>query len=402
MASVKVKFRPSSIEGKEGVIYYQIIQNRVTRRLKTDYRIFPNEWNEADKCIVIRNDKRRAFLLSLNERMAWDLKRLDMIIRQQESQKAKYTADDIIDSFQNKSDEQSLSCFMQSIITHLKQLGKIRTAENYSYALRSFMQFRQGKDVLLAEIDSELMQLYEAYLQRKGVVRNTSSFYMRILRAVYNRALEKELIEQLHPFRYVYTGVDKTVKRAVSLSAIKRIKNLDLSLQPHLEFARDMFLFCFYTRGMSFVDVAYLKKNDLQHGCLSYRRRKTGQQLVIKWERCMQEIIDKYPADASSPYLLPILRYPYQDTYKQYRNAMSCINRHLKEIAGLAGVHIPLSLYCARHSWASAAKGKNIPIAVIREGMGHDSEETTQIYLASLDNSVVDKANAQILKGLIG
>lgn len=61
--------------------------------------------------------------------------------------------------------------------------------------------------------------------------------------------------------------------------------------------------------------------------------------------------------------------------------------------------YIP-ALYIARHSWASAAKGKNIPISVISEGMGHDSEATTQIYLASLDNSVVDKANAQILKSL--
>lgn len=79
---------------------------------------------------------------------------------------------------------------------------------------------------------------------------------------------------------------------------------------------------------------------------------------------------------------------------------MSGINRNLKEIARLADISFPLSMYCARHSWASAAKGKNIPISVISEGMGHDSEATTQIYLASLDNSVVDKANAQILKNL--
>lgn len=126
------------------------------------------------------------------------------------------------------------------------------------------MQFRQDRDILLSEIDSDLMQLYEAYLHGKGVVRNTSSFYMRILRAVYNRALEKELVEQRNPFRHVYTGVDKTVKRAIPLSAIKRMKNLDLSLQPNLEFARDMFLFSFYTRGMSFIDMAHLKRRTFR------------------------------------------------------------------------------------------------------------------------------------------
>ena len=256
------------------------------------------------------------------------------------------------------------------------------------------------KQLSIAEIDSDLMQLYEAYLHGKGAVRNTSSFYMRILRAVYNRALEKGLMEQHNPFRHVYTGVDKTVKRAVPLSAIKRMKNLDLSLQPNLEFARDMFLFSFYTRGMSFIDMAHLKKKDLQNGFLSYRRRKTGQQLVIRWEKCMQEIVGKYPEDSFSPYLLPVLKYPFKDTHKHYRNVMSGINRNLKEIARLADISVPLSMYCARHSWASAAKGKNIPISVISEGMGHDSEATTQIYLASLDNSVVDKANFSILREL--
>lgn len=310
MASVKVKFRPSTIEGKEGTIYYQIIQNRVIRQLKTDYRIFTDEWNEAESCIIVSSSERSNLLLSLQERMEWDLKRLDMIIRQLDNRKAGYTADDIVASFQSNTEGQSLFNFMQGIIARLKQMGKIRTAENYSCTLKSFMQFRGDKDILLSEIDSDLMQLYEAYLHGKGAVRNTSSFYMRILRAVYNRALEKELMEQRNPFRHVYTGVDKTVKRAVPLSAIKRMKNLDLSLQPNLEFARDMFLFSFYTRGMSFIDMAHLKKKDLQNGFLSYRRRKTGQQLIIRWEKCMQEIVGKYPEDSLSPYLLPVLKYP--------------------------------------------------------------------------------------------
>ena len=159
-----------------------------------------------------------------------------------------------------------------------------------------------------------------------------------------------------------------------------------------------MFLFSFYTRGMSFIDMAYLKKKDLSNGILSYRRRKTGQQLFIRWEKCMQEIVDKYDTDYCSPFLLPILKYPYDRN--QYKNMLYRTNKSLKEIAKMAGLSIPLTLYVARHSWASIAKSKNIPISVISEGMGHDSEMTTQIYLASLDNAVVDRANAQILKDL--
>lgn len=113
---------------------------------------------------------------------------------------------------------------------------------------------------------------------------------MRILKAVYNRAVENGLTGQ-NLFKSVYTGVEKTLKRAIHLNDIRRIKRLDLSLKPHLDFARDMFLFYFYTRGMSFVDMAYLKKGDIANGILTYRRKKTGQQLFIRWEKCMQEII---------------------------------------------------------------------------------------------------------------
>ena len=400
MASVKVKFRPSTIAGKEGTIYYQIIQSRVIRQMKTDYRIFTDEWNEVESCVIVGSSERRNLLLSLIECMEWDLKRLDMIIRQLDNRKAGYTADDIVASFQSNTEGQSLFNFMQGIIARLKQMGKIRTAENYSCTLKSFMQFRGDRDVLLSEIDSDLMQLYEAYLHGKGAVRNTSSFYMRILRAVYNRALEKELMEQRNPFRHVYTGVDKTVKRAVPLSAIKRMKNLDLSLQPNLEFARDMFLFSFYTRGMSFVDMAYLRKKDLANGILSYRRRKTGQQLFIKWEKCMQEIVDKYDTE-SSIYRLPIIKpYSKTDERTQYIYAGHNINRSLKAIGKELGLSLPLTMYTSRHSWASIAKSKNVPLSVISEGMGHDSEATTRIYLASLDNMAIDKANSLILKSL--
>lgn len=148
---------------------------------------------------------------------------------------------------------------MQGIIDQLRRLNRIRTSETYSAALASFMKFRGGQDILLCEIDSDTVMLYEAWLKANGNCPNTTSFYMRILRAVYNRAVEKELTEQRHPFKYVYTGIDKTVKRAVPLKAIKRIKELDLTLKPHLDYARDMFLFSFYTRGMSFIDMAYLK-----------------------------------------------------------------------------------------------------------------------------------------------
>ena len=183
------------------------------------------------------------------------------------------------------------------------------------------------------------------------------------------------------------------------LPVIKKIKALDLSLNASLDFARDMFLMSFFLRGMSFIDMAFLKKTDLKNGYVTYRRRKTGQQLIIEWTKEMQMILDKYPENESE-YLLPIIRNPGTNERCTYRNVGYNINHNLKTIAGMVGVTIPLTLYVARHSWASAAKAKGIPLSVISEGMGHDSEATTQIYLASLDTSIVDKANSLILKCL--
>lgn len=399
MASIKVKFRPSTGENKEGTIYYQIIQNRVIRQLKTDYQLFMHEWNEESNAIIVTNSSRQNYLQSIEERINRDVKRLQSIINQLENKRVKYSVDDIITTSQKQANEQSLFNFMQGVIAQLQQMGKQRTSETYRATLRSFMSFREDKDILLEEIDPDTMLMYEAYLRNRGLTKNTTSFYMRILRAVYNRAVEKDLTANRNPFKHVYTGIDKTIKRAIPLKAIKQIKNLDLSLQPSLDFARDMFLFSFYTRGMSFIDMAYLKKKDLSNGILTYRRRKTGQQLFIRWEKCMQEIVDKYDTDYCSPYLLPILKYPY-DNRSQYKNVLFRTNKYLKEVAKMAGISVPLTLYVARHSWASIAKSKNIPISVISEGMGHDSEMTTQIYLASMDNAVVDRANAQILKDL--
>lgn len=401
MASVKVKFRPSSVNGKEGSIYYQVIHNRVVRQIGTDYRIFESEWNDKISAVIVPSwtgIDQKNYLQSVINSIEWDIKRLKTIIALYERGNKSYTSDDIILKFNRQADEQSLFSFMQGVIEQLKRLNRIRTSETYTVTLASFMKFRDGQDILLCEIDGDVMMLYEAWLKANGNCPNTISFYMRILRAVYNRAVEKGVTEQKFPFKHVYTGIDKTVKRAVPLKTVKRIKELDLKTKPHLDYARDMFLFSFYTRGMSFVDMAYLKKSDLKNGILTYRRRKTGQQLTVKWEKCMEEIVAKYESHSATQYLLPIITVLHTDERVQYKNALCRVNIALKEIARLVGLVLPLSMYCARHAWASIAKSKNIPLAVISEGMGHDSEETTRIYLASLDTSVVDKANSLILK----
>ncbi len=400
MASIKLKFRPSSVNDHEGTVYYQIIHERKPRQLLTDYHVFVSEWDDARSSLVTTHkSERKSFILSIRERIRWDLERLTKIIRQLDNNGLAYSADDVIDEFNRYATQYSLFNYMEHIIIKLKQNGKVRTSETYTVTLNSFKKFRKGDDIMLDCLNSEVMEAYEAWHQKRGVSPNTISFYTRVLRAVYNRAVEEEIIENRNPFRHVYTGIDKTVKRALPLSIIRKIKILDLSLIPSLDFARDMFMMSFMLRGMSFIDMAYLKKSDLQNGYVTYRRRKTGQQLTIEWTQEMQILLDKYPENVSE-YLLPIIRRPGTNERCTYRNVGYNINHNLKTIAGMVGVSMPLTLYVARHSWASAARAKGIPLSVISEGMGHDSEATTQIYLASLETSVVDRANSLIMHSL--
>ena len=295
--------------------------------------------------------------------------------------------------------------FMNDIITQLHKNGQHKTWQHYRATLNNFMQFRQDKDLSLRKMDAAMMEAYEAYLKQQNVCRNTSSFYMRILRAVYNRAVEQNLVAQQYPFRRVYTGIDKTRKRAIPFETVKRIKQLDLQQSPSCDMAKDAFMMSFYLRGISFIDLAHLKKSDIQDGYLRYNRSKTHQRITIKWEPQMQALVDKYKyLTDDSPYLFPFLK---EDNTKHkskntlYHNMESRITYHLKNIGQMIGIEGNLTLYVARHSWATAARDHHTPISVISEALGHDSETTTQIYLRSIQTSEVDQLNAELLSELL-
>lgn len=402
MATIKIKFRPSSINGKEGTLYYQVIHNRIVRSVSTNYKLFPDEWDKAASTIrkTADNLERNRYLNILAARIEEDTERLRVAIRKLE-QSGNYTPGQIVAAYLASDSNSDFIAYARKEVDRTRRMGKVRTAEAYASSLNSFQRFwgEQG-DMAFEDIDAALMTEYEAYLEQDGKCPNTVSFYMRNLRTLYNRAVEEGLTENRHPFRRVNTRVEKTVKRAVTAEVIARIRNLELSLHPDLEFARDLFLLCFYLRGMSFVDLAFLKKKDLQNGVLVYRRHKTGQQLCIKWEPSMQEIVRKY-TDPESPYMLPIIKESGKDERRQYLNASHLMNRKLKKIGRMIGCPIKLTFYVSRHGWASIAQSQHIPLPVISEALGHDSEDTTRIYLALLDTAVVDRANSKVINSIV-
>ncbi|MGN0309675.1 MAG: phage integrase SAM-like domain-containing protein [Bacteroides sp.] len=404
MATIKLKFRPSTTLEKDGRLYYQIIHKRVVRQVATDCYISPSEWNESKEQLILpstTSTPRLRVLRNIAAELEWQQEQLTHIIKALEASGKEYTADEIALEYEKRfGDKETVFTFFRRHITMLHEAGRHSTAEHYDQTLRSFKNYREGCDLHFDMLTPQLTLSYETWLKNNHLCRNTTSFYMRIMRTLYNKAVEAGMTTDCQPFRPVYTGIDKTAKRAITIKDIKRIKSAELSHCPSLDFARDMFLLSFYLRGISPIDLAYLRKSDIRQGDIVYSRSKTGQQMRIHIEPDIQRLLDKYK-ETRTQYLLPIIKRKDGTEHTQYRNNTQLINRHLKKLTEKLGLSSPLTLYVARHSWASIAQSNHIPTSVISGAMGHDSELTTQIYLASIQTAQIDEANSMIINSLM-
>lgn len=396
MDSIDLVFKVPEDFVTEGLLLYQITYDNKIQQIDSGFRIYSHEWDEERGTLVFpdKENLRHEYLVSIYNDLEWEMRRFRLII--EHLKRNQHGIDDIVKLFQGYTAEgKGVFDFMRRVAARLYRLRRTRCGETMDCTLRSFMTFRNGIDLSFSNMTVDILEQYEAYLKSRGVTRNTSSFYMRNLRSAYKLAVQENLTIDRQPFHCVYTGVDKTKKRAISISDIRKIKSADLSHRPALDFARDMLMFSFYTRGMSFIDMAYLCKKDVADGYITYRRKKTGQELSIAFVPEIGTIVDKY--QSPTKYLLPIIAIENCAERQQYRNQLIRINRHLKKIGKMIGISIPLSTYVMRHSWATIARNKGISLSIISEGLGHDSETTTRVYLDSIQKSKVDKANRLIL-----
>ncbi len=292
--------------------------------------------------------------------------------------------------------------FIRAMTAKKRKMGKLGTAKTYRDALNSFSAFRGGEDILPSQLCNDDIISYEAWLQRRGLKRNSSSCYLRTLRTLYLKAVEVGLTADQCIFRHVFTGFSKTSKRALPIDSIRAIRCLPLPERSSLAFARDLFLLSLYLQGMSFVDMAWLKKSDIRSGQLQYSRRKTRQSLSIGWEPSMQDIVDRYAhLTSDTPYLLPILTIGKGSGNKRYVQMLHNVNRNLKKIGEMLGLQIPLTTYVARHTWASILRDMGCDLSIISAGLGHESLKTTQIYLSTIDTSSVMRANKKLINNIL-
>ena len=417
MASINVVYRPSQKKGRHpGSLSLRLIHDRQVKTITLKgCRIYDEEWDKDIKTVLTSSGKpgRAAYLEDVASRINDEVEAIESFILLLES-KGRYSLGDLLGLYQRQHDQSTLLGYVENLVTIMQARGQDRTARAYMTVTHGLMSFNGNTNIPLIKINSCLIKDFESHLKEKGRLPNTISYYMRNLRAIYNKAVKDKLIlpqKTDHPFAGVFTGNVKTAKRALSLDETRNLLDVDFeallrgTLPGSREYdylkslsqAQRYFSFCLYARGMCFVDLAYLKKANIKNGTIRYIRKKTGQQIEMQIIPLMQSIIDSFAAEtADSPYVFPIIRDTDKPALMQYENALRTQNNRLKRLATLAGIDRTISTHQARHTWATVGKLINLPTTVIGEGLGHTSESTTTIYLALLNNSILDDANRRI------
>ena len=404
MATIKLKFRPSSVPEAEGTLYYQVIHKRKVKYISTEHHIYAYEWDEKAETIVVTAESERKETLAMMQcKIDKAFKQLRSILDRTERCHKDYTVEDLCKAFIKEQTYKTVFVFLHEQATKKEQKKRLGTARTYGNAYRRFKAFREDVDLTFDELTPDMIECYEAWLIDRRLKQNSIRCYLRTLNTLLCKAVAEGLLSNRNLFSRVRLSYVKTTKRAISEKELKVIANLELPEHSTMALARDIFMFSFYMRGMPFVDIAYLRKTDLKNGMWTYCRRKTNQCLMVEWEKAQQKILDRYAHQTENgPYLLPIINKEDGTEYLQYQRMQTNINRALKKIGEMAELKMPLTTYVARHTWASVARDMNIPISIISEGMGHNSIKTTQVYLNSIDISRINEANKRIIKRIGG
>lgn len=395
---ISIKLRLNKSRRLRNGCYPLILQVICHRQKKIIYSPFQVEEDSFDPKKEVINFKpngtlSRSMVRGIKEWVKTEKGKLMKIIENLSLRNEPFTITDIISNYQTKGSSIFLSTFIETRIEEKKGLGKLGITVAYQSTRASIERFARRKDIQLSEINRNFVKEYDFYLLKTGVSPNTKCYYMRNFRTIYNYAVEEGYIHHNdYPFKHIQIKPCQTVKRALSRKVMHKIASLPLPVETKIKLARDVFLFSFYSRGMSFVDIIFLKREQIKDNIISYTRHKTGQQLEVSLIPPLKKLITTYATP--SEYVFPfITEVGYIERYKQYKSSLRSINRYLKHIGKMVNTDIGLTTYVARHTWATLAKETGAPTSVISEGLGHTSENTTRIYLKQLDHSVIDKFN---------
>lgn len=365
----------------------------------------PDQW-DFKKSLPKRTHPERLKIQTLIQKKVAELQSQALDLKMQDKE---YTSESLLTAVHKPKGRGDVFAFFQEIIQRLVAQKKIGNANAYRDTLRALKVFLpKSKTLLFSDIDLGFLNRFETHLRSRDLKETSISVYFRTLRALYNKAIQEKLVSlNYYPFRdFKISKFDTdTRKRAITKEEVKRIEALDLSHDPKLQLAQDVFMFSYYTQGINLTDIALMRWSDIKQNRLYYVRAKTGRSFnvglmapaVVILERCRQ-----WSGGHPDDYVFPILDRSRHQTAVQIDNRIHRItrevNRGLKQIAVLVGLDVPLTTYVARHTYATVLKQSNkVSVAVISEALGHESEAVTRTYLKSFENEVIDRANENLL-----
>ena len=369
-------------------IYGRLIIDRKKAEFYTGYKVPEEFWNETAgrtfKDININQE------LSSIENKIYESRRILI------DDGRVVTARNIIDLLKGKKKGRThLMEFFQEHIDYIETKGELAniTISQYKATQKIVKQFLQkyarAKDIMIKEVDYRFLEHLDHYMiseyrdpYKRPIARNTVNKHHTRFRTILIRAMNEDIILK-NPYHQFRLKDAKTHRDYLTLDELEKLKNHDLNGNQSLERVRDVFLFSCYT-GLRFTDASALEMENLitdDDGVklIKIRMQKTKDFIQIPLINEALEIIQKYndhPDREVLGYVLP-------------RITNQKVNTYLKEIATLAGIQKTITHHVGRHTFATWALNRGIPIEVVQKLLGHTDLQTTQIYAKMLTSTVV-------------
>jgi integrase/recombinase XerD len=289
----------------------------------------------------------------------------------------------------------------EKIATEMRSLKRLGNALAYEGALNALKKYSGKSNLQFSDVNYELLKSMEGKMVMEGLKKNSIAAYNRSLRAIFNRAINENLVEsKLYPYRKYKIRGEQTAKRNISRDEMRAIASLPLEPESPLWHSRNFFLLSFNLRGISFADMASIKVSDIASGRLVYKRKKTHKLYFIKLTDKAKEILSYYQ-QPSRTYVLPVIAEDIATNPDKQRKtiiqAIKTCNKYLKRIGQTVGIQKLLTTYVARFSWANIAKSLGYSKDLIAEALGHElGNPVTGIYLDSFDQEVIDEMNERV------
>ena len=383
-------------------LYLRVWFKRTNINISLGYTIPGDDWDDTNErvlksCTLVSNITRLNNYLAKQKTNAYDI----ITQLQDRGELSSLSAGELKERIINKNKSVSFFEYTDEVIEGLKAARKFGNAAAYQNCLNAIKSFQNDVDLDFDQISYKFLTRFETYFLSNGNSINGLSFLMRTLRAIYNRAIKEGYASRdLYPFGSYKIKKEPTRKRAIRIEDLHKIRDKSLPEGSELWHTRNFYMASFYLMGISFIDMARLKVENIMNGRIEYRRHKTGKLHSIKISPQLREILDHYIKDkAKSDHIFPLIKRPgnLELEFKDIRNQNKMYNKNLKDLASSCKVETNLTSYTSRHSWATIAKRKGVPTAIISEGLGHTNEHTTQVYLDSFDKEVMDEYNESII-----